>query len=89
MNDDTPRTFTKNNLSGYRLPSTLNVLVLHLRRTLTFSTLLHLSKYKKYNIKKTFCMHKIPLYIKQFFSYDINSPSAFLLKLSFYTHISH
>ena len=38
---------------------------------------------------KNFPMHKTSLYIKQFFSYDINSPSAFLLKLSFITHLSH
>ena len=40
-------------------------------------------------MKKTFSMHKIPLYIKQFFSYDINSPSAFFKKLNFITHLSH
>ena len=33
--------------------------------------------------------HKTPVYIKQFFSYDINLPSAFLLKLSLITHLSH
>ena len=35
----------------------------------------------KYNIKKGFSTHKIPLYIKQFFLYDKNLPNAFLLNL--------
>ena len=36
MNYDIARMFTKNNLSGDRLPSTLDALVLHLSRKLIF-----------------------------------------------------
>ena len=52
------RVFTKKNSSGDHLPSTLDAL---------FLQLLHLSKKIKCNIEKTLSMHKIPLYIKQFF----------------------
>ena len=33
--------------------------------------------------KKSFSIRKLPLYIKQFFLYDIKNSPAFLLKLSF------
>ena len=36
MNEDIARMFTKNNMSGDRLPSTSDVLKLHLRRALIF-----------------------------------------------------
>ena len=39
-----------------------------------FLTLLHLLKYIKYKVHKTFSMHKkFLLYIKQFFSYDLKT----------------
>ena len=53
--------FTKNNLRGDRLPSTFDAVVLHLRRTLIFflNSFTSFIKNIKYNIEKTFSLHKI------------------------------
>ena len=53
--------FTKNNLRGDRLPSTLDAVVLHLRRTLIFflNSFTSFIKNIKYDIEKTFSLHKI------------------------------
>ena len=54
------RMFAKNNLSGDRLPQTLDALVLHLRRALIFfhqyffSTLSSIFKNIQYHIEKSF-----------------------------------
>ena len=50
------RTFTEKNLSGYRLPSTLDALVLHLRRAFIFflNFLTSFIKNIKYVIEKIF-----------------------------------
>ena len=88
--------FTKKKLTGDHLPSTLNALVLRQRRTLILfyqyllnillNSFFHLSKIWNIISEKTFSMHKIPFYIKQFFPYDIkNLPNDFHVKLSFIT----
>ena len=75
MNELRYRMFAKKNLSGDRLPSTLDALVLHLHRTLIFflNSFISIIKNMKYNIERSFSMYKIPLNIKQFFSYDMNN----------------
>ena len=67
------RMFIKKNLSEDHLPSTSDALVLHLRTALMFflNSFSSFIKNIKYNIEKPFSTHKIPLYIKQFFSYNI------------------
>ena len=69
------RMFTEIYLSRDRLPSALEVLVLYLQRALIFfqKSFISFIKTIKYNIEKTFSFHKIPLYIKQVFSYDIKN----------------
>ena len=61
--------FTEKNLSEDCLPSTLDALVIHLRKALIFSlnSFTSFIKNVKYNIEKTISLHKIPIYIKSFF----------------------
>ena len=95
VNELRHRMFTKKNLSGAgdRLPSTLDMLVLHLRRASIFflKSFSSFVKNIKYNIEKTFSVHKTPLYIKQFFSYDIKNihRMLFFQNLVLFTHLWH
>ena len=64
MNKLRYRMFTEKNLSGDHLPSSLDALVLHLRRALipflnSFASFITIIKH---DIGKTFFNHKIPLF---------------------------
>ena len=90
--------FTKKNSRRDSLLPTLDALVLHLGRALIFFhqdmfnafSELFFFIYQKYKIKsrKQFLYIQNSSLHKTIFPYDIkNSPNAFLLKLSFITHL--
>ena len=80
------RMLTKKNLSGDRLPPTLDASVLYLSRYF-FWTLSSFIKNIKYNIEKSFVF---PLYIRQaFFLWHKKITKCFPFKLSFIIHLWH